>query len=137
MTTATILGYQPRRRGIGLTALIDVVFILLMFFMLTSSFNQWHAVNINGVVSDTTTHPIDEPQILVLREDLSISLQEQNVRFDHYQQLAPSDFRLFSESRPVIIVPEPDVTLQDIVSLMDRLKAIGVFNISYGGVSAE
>lgn len=35
---------QRRRLGIGLTPLIDVVFILLLFFMLASSLTRIHAV---------------------------------------------------------------------------------------------
>lgn len=40
-----------RRRGprtlIGLTPLIDVVFILLVFFMLASRFNDWRAIGLD------------------------------------------------------------------------------------------
>lgn len=37
---------RPRRRLISLTPLIDVVFILLVFFMLASSFSQWRTVDL-------------------------------------------------------------------------------------------
>ena len=36
----------PARKLIGLTPLIDVVFILLLFFMLTSSFFQWQSLDL-------------------------------------------------------------------------------------------
>ena len=37
-----------RRALIGLTPLIDVVFILLVFFMLASSFLDWRAIDLTA-----------------------------------------------------------------------------------------
>ncbi len=135
--SAATLGFKARRRGIGLTALIDVVFILLMFFMLTSNFNQWHAVAINGVIGDEPTSKPSTPHIVFLAADQSIKLRDQSVRFEHYEQLTGEDIGLFSAEHPLIVVPEANVMLQDIVALMDRLKAIGVVNVSYGGVASH
>ncbi|MEZ5658577.1 MAG: biopolymer transporter ExbD [Burkholderiaceae bacterium] len=46
----------PRRRpSLGLTPLIDVVFILLLFFMLATSFGQWRFIEIIG--SDAEASP--------------------------------------------------------------------------------
>ena len=39
-------GAPPRRRLISLTPLIDVVFILLVFFMLASSFMEWRLIDL-------------------------------------------------------------------------------------------
>lgn len=39
-------GAHPKRRLISLTPLIDVVFILLVFFMLASSFMEWRLVDL-------------------------------------------------------------------------------------------
>ncbi|MFP4132454.1 MAG: ExbD/TolR family protein [Thiohalospira sp.] len=39
-------GAAPRRRLISLTPLIDVVFILLVFFMLASSFMEWRLIDL-------------------------------------------------------------------------------------------
>lgn len=39
---------RPRRRpSINLTPLVDVVFILLVFFMLAFSFMEWRAIDLN------------------------------------------------------------------------------------------
>jgi biopolymer transport protein ExbD len=38
---------QKRRQAISLTPLIDVVFILLLFFMLSSSFVPWRQINVS------------------------------------------------------------------------------------------
>jgi biopolymer transport protein ExbD len=42
--------FEPRRRRrpVGLTSLIDVIFLLLLFFMLASSFTRYQALEIAG-----------------------------------------------------------------------------------------
>ncbi len=52
-----------RRRLVSLTPLIDVVFILLIFFMLASSFVEWQAFSVDapggkGSAAATETEPL-------------------------------------------------------------------------------
>ncbi|MBO8087018.1 MAG: biopolymer transporter ExbD, partial [Marichromatium sp.] len=42
------LARRVRRNPISLTPLIDVVFILLLFFMLASHFDQWRALALDA-----------------------------------------------------------------------------------------
>ena len=49
--------YRSRRKGISLTPLIDVVFILLMFFMLTFTFTRWKAVDLRFPVAGSGIAP--------------------------------------------------------------------------------
>lgn len=39
---------KPRRRSLSLTSLIDVIFLLLLFFMLTSTFSRFGEVELSG-----------------------------------------------------------------------------------------
>ena len=60
---------QKRRRApLSLTALIDIVFILLMFFMVTTSFTPLRSITLTQGVSESSKS--DElPNFLLLRED--------------------------------------------------------------------
>ncbi|MCK7613753.1 ExbD/TolR family protein [Roseibium sediminicola] len=42
--------YRPRarRRPVGLTSLIDVIFLLLLFFMLASSFTRYQSLDVSS-----------------------------------------------------------------------------------------
>jgi len=60
-----------KKKGISLTALIDVVFILLMFFMLTSTFIKLHKVELQtAAAGDDVVHEQKqvEPQLIIIRE---------------------------------------------------------------------
>lgn len=58
---------QPKcKQVISLTPLIDVVFILLLFFMLTSSFVPWRTVNtLLSVASDAPSAAKDNGIVLL------------------------------------------------------------------------
>lgn len=125
----------PRRRSpISLTPLIDLVFILLVFFMLASTFFDWRAV------------PLDTPREAAMTETaggesrtLIIDLGEDGPAIAG-QRLAPADLvarvqtHLAAASEggpgPVIVRPAAGVPLQAAIDLLDRLSALGVTALS-------
>lgn len=127
--------FSARRRSIGLTALIDVVFILLMFFMLTSSFNRWQAVDFHPLVAEK---PVTENRNLLvfLSRDGAIQLQGQDHRLDDYRQLGAQQAGWFGAEQVVIVVPDADVQVQDIVSTLDSIRQLGVASVNYGGAQS-
>lgn len=132
---AQSLGFKARRRSIGLTALIDVVFILLLFFMLTSSFSRWHAVDMHPLVTAASV-PELQNQVVFLYEDLSLVLQSADHRLDHYSELSEVHAHWFQAGQPVILVPQGDVSLQSIMSCLDVISGLGVASVNYGGAMA-
>ena len=119
-----------RRQGIGLTALIDVVFILLMFFMLTSSFIQHRTVQLSAARGSTQAVDVSRPVLLVLDEagvlhrpaQLSVAVTPESVAAEAGEEVA------------VIVLPQPQVSLQQIVSSLESLRAAGVQIVSLGDV---
>ena len=116
--------YQPRRRPISLTPLIDVVFILLMFFMLTSTFTRWKAVDLRLPVAGSDAGS-KKSQALLLHTDGSLSL-----RGRPFQLSDPDVEAAFSAAldpaRPVVVFPEADTRVQTIISTFERLAGADV-----------
>lgn len=114
--------YQSRRRPISLTPLIDVVFILLMFFMLTSTFTRWKAVDLRLPIAGSDADP-KQPQALLLHTDGSLSL-----RGRPFQLPDPdTEAALALDSvRPVVVFPEADTRVQTVISTFERLATAGV-----------
>ena len=143
------LGLPARKaRKLGLTALIDVVFILLMFFMLTSSFIQWRSLDlVSRATATANTSDQHQPALLVAHEDgaLTARLGSQH----HYwpdldQALLPHPDGLASawdqyrqnhpESAPanLTLLPEANVSVQSLVTLMARTDTAGVGPVNLG-----
>ncbi len=116
--------YYPRRQPISLTPLIDVVFILLMFFMLTSTFTRWKAVDLRLPVASSDASP-KKPQALLLYTDGSISLRGRPFQLSDPDAEAALSVAL-DPARPVVVFPEADTRVQTIISTFEGLTAAGV-----------
>ncbi len=116
----------PRRRNaIGLTPLIDVVFILLLFFMLASSLTRLHAVALQSQSADG--EPSGTPSALLLRvqADGALDLNGDPLATDELQAALRSRLT----QRPdlsVIVQPADEVNLNVLLHVFDQLAEAGV-----------
>ena len=129
---------QPKRKNaISLTPLIDVVFILLLFFMLTSSFVPWRIVDTPlSVASDAQALPQEKDNlILTLKQnDDQVWVDGQAVSFSdqsRFQALVTDH-----NEGVFIIKAEDGVTLQTLMHLADRLKLNGANTVSIANAFA-
>lgn len=114
----------PKRKLIGLTPLIDVVFILLVFFMLASSFLNWRAIDLTAPVRAATGASVDGALLLEIRAE-GLWLAGEAVTLDGPGRRLGT--RLAAEpDRPVLIAPDAGVPLQRTVMVLDWLQAAGV-----------
>ncbi len=131
--SSTALGYRARRKNISLTALIDVVFILLMFFMLTSSFNRWRAMDFIAPVAGSDTKP-STPNLIELDASGRLRLLNGEFSITHFDQLQTEHIEYFQKHPSSVLLTASDVTLQQIIATMEALKTIGVESLNLGGI---
>lgn len=121
-----------RKRLIGMTPLIDVVFILLLFFMLASNFQQWRALplelngnrsNITDPVSLFSIHVGAEGQLTLDGEPITPVLLAALLATQLNEGLAPR----------VVVESDPATELQTLVQVIDQLAALGIEQITLGG----
>lgn len=124
------LAARPRRRRpmISLTPLIDVVFILLIFFMLASSFLDWRAIDLNAPGRTGAGSAVDGAVLVEVRKD-GLRLSGETVSLDG---LARRVAGLLAErpDQKVLVRPAAGVALQDTVQVLDRLAGAGATQLS-------
>lgn len=120
----------PRRRArIGLTPLIDVVFILLVFFMLASSFLDERAIEVAAPPTSLGGASMEGAVLLELRPDgprlsgRAVSEAELAARLAEHAARNPA--------QRIVIKPARGVSLQQTVGLLDRVLAAGLTQISF------
>ena len=121
---------KPRRRRslIGLTPLIDVVFILLIFFMLASRFLDWRAIDLNSAAGAALGPGAQEALLVEITGD-GVWLSGAAVTLAELEREAR--YRLAEgEIERAVVKPAPGVPLQRTVEALDRLKAAGVSNMT-------
>ncbi len=121
---------EPRRRRalISLTPLIDVVFILLVFFMLASSFLDWRSIALTPPSAGAAAASL-EGSILVEVRPSGLRLSGRPVGLDGLA----AEIRQRLEGKPgqaVFLKAAAGVPLQDAVAVLDTLAVVGVVHLS-------
>lgn len=116
-----------RAKGISMTPLIDVVFILLLFFMLSSTFITWRELDVASPAD--SAEPPKELQI--------IRLSSNQGHFElHGRVYAPASdgdlTELIAAAPDSVFAIQADATLhtQAVITLLDRLKNAGATHVS-------
>lgn len=116
---------SARRRTIGLTPLIDVVFILLLFFMLASSLTRLNVVPLEA--PSVSSEGAGQPRSLLLRIQADGSLDLNGDALPHSGLAAAlRAWQARSPTLGVVVQPDDSVDLQQLLRVFDALAAAGV-----------
>jgi biopolymer transport protein ExbD len=117
---------EPERHRtpfISLTPLIDVVFILLVFFMLATRFGQFYDLPVNVQPADSINKPDDKWLVIEVEADGDLNLNGVSFTPD-----AVAD-RLDTQKSKVWVTVSADATLQRALAAVDAIKAAGVKDV--------
>lgn len=126
---------RRRRTLIRLTPLIDVVFILIVFFMLASSFSDWRAIELTTPGGAAPGAPMEGALLVEIRRD-GLRLSGESVSLDDLV----SRIEERAASRPdlrALVKPLPGIPLQEAVRVLDRLTDAGIADIALVGGADE
>jgi biopolymer transport protein ExbD len=116
----------------SLTSLIDVVFILLFFFMLASSFNHNNAIALNAPANGGNASATATGALLV-----NVRVDGVRVAGQHLSKRGlvarVKKLRNDNPALKVLVHPGAGVTLQQTVTVLDTLKMAGVSNLRLMG----
>ncbi|MBF2760985.1 MAG: biopolymer transporter ExbD [Ectothiorhodospiraceae bacterium AqS1] len=120
-------GPRRRRMAIALTPLIDVVFILLVFFMLVSTYLDWRSIEMTtdaAALGSSAASPESEPLLITVALS-GLRLNGNPVSED---DLASEVHALLAHDPAAIVSVRPikDVPLQALVSVLDILRSAGI-----------
>jgi biopolymer transport protein ExbD len=115
---------------INLTPMLDVVFIMLIFFIVTATF-----IRETGI--DANRPDQDQPQVVQEEGAILVIIDNQDQIWVDNQPVDPRSVRahierMYAENpeRPVVIQIGPNSTTNTLVGVMDASRSAGVFNIS-------
>ena len=117
---------------ISLTPVIDVVFILLIFFMLASNFNKVGQLEMNVSKESSQASDLDIKtfKVLVRQDETVIS---NGKIYDDKELITMLKIALKdSEEYAVVLTAKKDVTYQRYLTMMNFLKENNIENISIG-----
>lgn len=120
--------HTPHRKNFDLTPMIDVVFLLLIFFMLTSIYSK-PALPVVLPEADTVQNLVEKPITVLVRQDGNIFVGE--------QAIAPGMLRaelkrlLANDASPAVAVAsDKGVPFGNVVEVLDSARSAGARSIS-------
>ena len=113
-----------RRRRLSMTSLIDVIFLLLLFFMLTSTFTRFSEVELTAAGSGTPPQaPTEAPLFLRLGAETA-QLNNVELPLDGLAE-ALTEARGEGEGpRQLLVAMRPDVSAQRLTDLLVVLRGV-------------
>ena len=112
---------------INLTPLIDVIFQLLIFFMLSSNFTQPTAINVRLPKAVTSDIVRDENLMIVVTSENIIYLNEKVITLDELKDVLSKGA---GAKRPVLIKADRRASVGRIVDVWDLGRSLGIERIN-------
>lgn len=130
------MNLRPRRRGdpeINLTSLIDVVFLLLLFFILTTSFNRESALRID-LPKASEQAAVEEQKPIMLSIDAAGEFyvdgrQVVNTQVESLKRVLRAALGERKDP-PLIISADAKTPHQAVVTAMDAARQVGLIHLS-------
>ena len=119
-------------KKINLTPIIDVVFILLIFFMLATNFQDLSQTDIELSSESSKSMSSDKKMYVVsIDKDKSYMLNDKSLHLNDIKAKILSSVRS-EEEHFVVIKPNDDVNMQLILSVMEDFKNSDINNLLLG-----
>jgi len=124
------MGQSDEGEEINLTPMLDVVFIMLIFFIVTASFIKEAGIDVNRPDAPVTEVTPEDANILIqIRANDEIWIDR---RLIDPRAVRANIQRLHAENpqSSVVIMPNKKSTNKMLVTIMDASRSAGVYNIS-------
>jgi len=123
-------GEPEEETNVDITPMLDVVFIMLIFFIVTATFVKESGIDVNRPPPSDQPPDEDKPNILV-----TIDGNDQifvNRRAVDMRSVRPNIERLHAEApeAAVVIQTHVDSTTDRLIGVMDASRQAGVYNVA-------
>jgi biopolymer transport protein ExbD len=124
-----VSGSEEEENEINITPMLDVVFIMLIFFIVTASFVKELGIDVNRPDADTAVRP-DRVNILI------VITATNEIRIDRRQvdprALRANIERLYAENPEASVVIQADKksVTETLITVMDAARQAGIYNVS-------
>jgi biopolymer transport protein ExbD len=122
---------RKKSRAPNITPLIDIIFLLIVFYLLSSSFVDVQAITLNVESTTASAQPVEEKEsvLIALYGNDTFRFNGKALNISRLQEELKRHFSDFP-SRNVVIWVAPELSVGQLVHGMDQIKQLGATNIS-------
>ncbi len=125
-----IAAAEKKHNLISLTPLIDVVFILLVFFMLITDFAKFSIVTLSVAQDENAVDTEQTSSIVHISSNGELRFDQREINFSQLTGLV-SNKLAENEKHIFFIRPNDETLLQDTIFVLDELIPLAPNNISF------
>ena len=122
------------KKRVNIIPLIDIIFLLLIFFMLATNFNQNQNIDFSTPEKLTESNS-DSSTILDLKIQKNGYFLLDGFTFKNEKELRENILMKWDKKKysGLLITTEKDVILQNLITTLDIVKSIGISDVSFSG----
>ena len=122
------------KKRVNIIPLIDIIFLLLIFFMLATNFNQNQNIDFSTPEKLTESNS-DLNTILDLKIQKNGYFFFDGFTFKNEKELRENILMKWDKKKysGLLITTEKDVILQNLINTLDMVKSIGISDVSFSG----
>ena len=114
---------------INITPLIDIVFLLLIFFMLATEFSDFKTIDMTTPIVRELDIKNDEPLLVELSSEGQIKINKILINYSNLEKQI-KNFKK-NQSDPQVMISTPEETeINILIKVMDAIRISGVNNIA-------
>ena len=125
-----LLTKKKKNIEINVAPLIDIVFLLLIFFMLTSEFTDFKTIDmISPNQSSTNIQNNDLPIIINLSENGLIEIDKIEIKLEDLSETIQMKL-LNSNNKKIVISTLNKTKINNLIIVIDTIRSLGIENIA-------
>ena len=115
---------------INVAPLIDIVFLLLIFFMLTSEFTDFKTIDmISPNQNSASIEKKNLPIIINLSEEGLIEVDKAEVKLENLSEIIQKKL-INSKNKKIVISTLNDTKINNLIIVVDMIRSLGIENIA-------
>jgi biopolymer transport protein ExbD len=127
---------EEEKTHVDLSPMIDMVFLLLLFFIVTTTFDKSEAIEIQKAQTKSSS-PVKKEKLKILLDSAGgFWLGEDRLALD----ILVPEVKSWTVTNPegvVLLIPDKRAEMDGFVKLLDELKLIQVSNLAIGSQKAS
>ena len=120
-----------KKNKINIIPLIDIIFLMLVFFMLTTNFNKDKQISFSSNMSKETIKKENSDSILVIKiKNDSYEISDKNISLDEIERnyFAQWDSVNFKK---IVILNDNKSEFQFLITILDLIKKYKIENVNF------
>ena len=114
---------------INIAPLIDIVFLLLIFFMLATEFSDFKTIDMTTPIVRELDIKNDEPLLVELSSEGQIKINKILINYSNLEKQIKNFKKNQSDPQVMILTPE-ETEINILIKVMDAIRLSGVDNIA-------